>query len=297
MVAINVSLEAECEAECFYVHKNFITHYSPYFNAAFNGNFAEGQSQKLDLEDTEPHVFGTFVNWLYSQDIENAEGEVPDDSTLVNLWLLADKCLVPRLQNQVMRALDKRAKDKASNGVAASEPTSSVTGNAVGTGSAAASVAGAARSRAYREIIAAAGSSVSQEIVDATYARMVGQEAYRREARMLQQHARYPPPAPFECYQRLREAPVVRAPVTPRVKQDPALFHRVYENTTKDSKLRAYFVDVCSKSNVEDIEEDEADDYPHDMLVDIVNRMRRNDANKSKPVSDYYISEDTPKRG
>ena len=296
MVVINVSLEPGCEAESFYVHKNFITHYSPYFNAAFNGSFAEGQSQKMDLEDTEPHVFGTFVNWLYSQDIENAEGEVPDDATLVNLWLLADKCLVPKLQNQVMRALDKRARDKASTSVVASDQDRVTVGDAVHTGLAA-TLAGAARTRTYRDIIAAAGPSVSQDIIDATYARMIGQDSYRREARTMQHQARYYPSSTFDTYPKLSEPPVARVSPAPRIKQDPSLFHRVYENTTNESKLRAYFVDVCSKGNVEDIEEDEADDYPHDMLVDIVNRLRRSDANKLKPVSEYYVSEDTPKRG
>ena len=296
MVTINVSLDAECEVESFYVHKNFITHYSPYFNAAFNGSFAEGQTQKMSLEDTEPHVFGTFVNWLYSQEIENVDGEVPEDSTLINLWLLADKCLVPKLQNQVIRALDKRAKDSVPRNVVVAEAARVEATCAAGAG------IGLTRPRAYRDILMAAGGSVSQEILEATYARMIGPEAYRRETRVLQQHqARHQNSTSFDSScQRASETPVAArapAPVAPRVKQDPALFHRVYENTTKDSKLRAYFIDVCSKPNVEDIDEDEADDYPHDMLVDIINRMRRPNANKTKLVSEYYVNEDAPKRG
>lgn len=296
MVVINVSVEAGCEVESFYVHKNFITHYSPYFDAAFNGNFAEGQSQKLDLEDTEPHVFGTFVNWLYSQDIETAEGEVPEVSTLVNLWLLADKCLVPKLQNQVMHALDKSAADTALKSAVLSDEGRLDATLAAGIGiEGAATGAAATRARTYRDIFTAAGVPVPQEIMNATHARMMQHNAYIQHARIL--HGRNPITAPFNS--KSSETPVARAPTpTPmRVKQNPALFHRVYENTTKGSKLRAYFVDICSKANVQDIEDDEADDYPHDMLIDIVNRMKCHDANKSKPVSEYYVSEDIPKRG
>lgn len=285
MVTINVSLDQGCESESFFIHKNFITHYSPYFNAAFNGSFAEGQSQQLDLEDTEPHVFGTFVNWLYSQDIENAEGEVPDDSTLVNLWLLADRLLVPKLQNHVIRALARNDK-----------PTETPTADR--------SPAAYPASQNHRAHLA----SVQAH---AAYIRMVGHESHRQGGSHCQHlHSRTQPDRGPHCQrldnyrsQMARSAqsqetpPPAPAPAVPRVKQDPALFHRIYESTAKNSKLRAYFVDVCSKSNIDDIDDEDADDYPHDMLVDIVNRLRSANSGKPNIISDYYVSEEITKRG
>jgi len=62
MVTVDVSLDDQRQS--FLVRKNFTCHYSPFFDAPFNGNFVEGENQGLDLEDTNPMVFAIFVNWL-----------------------------------------------------------------------------------------------------------------------------------------------------------------------------------------------------------------------------------------
>jgi len=53
----------------FIVHKVFICHYSPYFDAAFNGDFVEGSTQAMDLEFTSIDAFALFVNWIYHPDL------------------------------------------------------------------------------------------------------------------------------------------------------------------------------------------------------------------------------------
>ena len=166
----------------------FVCHYSPVLDAAFNSGFVEGRTQTYELDDTRPGAFRFFVQWLYGQDIdlvgpytesfdaknvvltssdtdgegqgresgtgdeamreggaEAGEGvgeeeddeddtnEADDDNygvtaywsdehrkfgfqdpvyldqdlNLVHLWVLADKLLLPRLQNTAMRALRK----------------------------------------------------------------------------------------------------------------------------------------------------------------------------------------------
>lgn len=90
----------------FRVHKNYICHYSPYFEAAFNGNFVEGETQVLELDDTDPRIFGMFVNWIYTQELVNEEGNSPSCTSCINLWILADRLLVPSLQNQALVCLD-----------------------------------------------------------------------------------------------------------------------------------------------------------------------------------------------
>ncbi len=106
IVTVNVS-STDNETKPFQVHKNYICHYSPYFEAAFNGRFIEGETQVLDLDDTDPLVFGIFVNWLYTQTVVDEEGIFPSCSDCINLWILADRLLVPSLQNQSLAALDK----------------------------------------------------------------------------------------------------------------------------------------------------------------------------------------------
>jgi len=55
------------------VHKSFITFYSPFFKAAFDGPFEEGTRQTIQLEDVEAEPFEIFVQWLYSQNIANCK--------------------------------------------------------------------------------------------------------------------------------------------------------------------------------------------------------------------------------
>jgi hypothetical protein len=105
MVTINLKpLEQKRKRKVFVVHKNFICHYSPYFDAAFNGNFEEARSQALDLEDINPFMFEMFVSWIYTQDVCYPDGEA---GYLILLWLLAERFLVPRLQNQTLELLHK----------------------------------------------------------------------------------------------------------------------------------------------------------------------------------------------
>lgn len=114
MVTIKVSLD---EAEdTFAVHKNFICFYSPYFKAAFNGSFEEGESQTLNLEDASPSAFAIFVNWLYTQRIEEPNSDKLTMSNLLELWLLADRILIPRLQNETLAILNKARYEHYSGG-------------------------------------------------------------------------------------------------------------------------------------------------------------------------------------
>lgn len=89
------------ESPKFLIHKHLICYYSPFFSAAFNSNFKEGLSQEMTL-DVNLKAFGLFVNWLYNQVIVGASGEQPSLSTVAHLWILAERFLLPKLQNQAM---------------------------------------------------------------------------------------------------------------------------------------------------------------------------------------------------
>ncbi|KAF4627803.1 hypothetical protein G7Y89_g10347 [Cudoniella acicularis] len=87
------------------IHKNFICYYSLYFEAALNNNFVEGQTQEVQLDDVDHEVFNLFVTWIYGQKIRSSESEKLDINIILNLWLLADRLLVPKLQNEAMNYL------------------------------------------------------------------------------------------------------------------------------------------------------------------------------------------------
>ena len=94
----------------YLVHKSFACCYSPVLNAAFTGSFIEGQTQTYILEDTTPSAFERFVNWLYTQKIEAYDKKDENwgifFNNTVRLYVLAQKFLIPRLQNCVMDAID-----------------------------------------------------------------------------------------------------------------------------------------------------------------------------------------------
>jgi len=101
------------EVKSFPIHKEFACHYSPIFNAAFNSNFFEGQNQSYHLEETDEETLQLLLQWLYSKQLSIPEMQkngkrVPKDrtKTLVHLWILADKLLIPALMNNALQALD-----------------------------------------------------------------------------------------------------------------------------------------------------------------------------------------------
>jgi hypothetical protein len=102
----------------FIVHKEPACYHSPILDAAFNGNFVEGQTQTYRIEDTSPEAFRFFVQWLYRQELDLfqlkslavEEDEEPkqsydEDIALAELWVLAEKMAVPALQNLVIEKI------------------------------------------------------------------------------------------------------------------------------------------------------------------------------------------------
>jgi hypothetical protein len=90
------------------LHKSFVCHNSPYFEAAFNSALVEGQTQTLVYDKTTPEAFGLFAKWIYSKTIKDDDGKSPPPTEMVQLWVLADKILVPGLQNAAIRGLHER---------------------------------------------------------------------------------------------------------------------------------------------------------------------------------------------
>ena len=112
--------------EPFVIHKEVVCHYSPVLNACFNSEFIEGQKQTYNVDDIDKNAFRLFMQWLYTQNINlsahrnifsdfsktrfqphdcDATTRQSQEFALVQLWVLAEKYMIPTLQNYTIRIL------------------------------------------------------------------------------------------------------------------------------------------------------------------------------------------------
>ncbi|PMD52236.1 uncharacterized protein K444DRAFT_637423 [Hyaloscypha bicolor E] len=102
------------EAKSFLIHKDFACHYSPVLKAALNSNFIEGQTQSYRMEEDNHEAVHLLIHWFYTQVLDTQQpkerltGKPKDneDLALIQLWILADKLLIPELQNLVTGRID-----------------------------------------------------------------------------------------------------------------------------------------------------------------------------------------------
>ena len=81
----------------FHLHRELLCDRSDYFNAAFQGSFAESTSNELFLPDDDDEAFEFFVNWLYGATLRiNTVGQLHN---YLALLVLSEKILVEHLQN------------------------------------------------------------------------------------------------------------------------------------------------------------------------------------------------------
>ncbi|TVY73304.1 hypothetical protein LSUE1_G005518 [Lachnellula suecica] len=106
-----VTLEFGPEKVKFLIHKEFACHYSPVLKAAFNSEFLEGQTKVYTLDEPIEDTGRLFTHWIYTQQLSIIGFEhwnsKNTDMALVQLWVLADKLLIPQLQNQAIRELHR----------------------------------------------------------------------------------------------------------------------------------------------------------------------------------------------
>jgi hypothetical protein len=109
--------------QAFMVHKEHACQYSPVLDKAFNSTFKEGETQTYTIDDTTVGAFRMFVQWVYSQKLNVSvdhgdnwlalqhmrENQSPhicacikETFSLLQLWVLSEKLMVPLLQDVVM---------------------------------------------------------------------------------------------------------------------------------------------------------------------------------------------------
>lgn len=82
----------------WYLPKEVLTHCSPFFDAALNGNFSETSSKAVSLPEDDPFAFEMWAAWLSTGRLE----EYCDDICYVRAWKLGDKLVCPAFKDHVM---------------------------------------------------------------------------------------------------------------------------------------------------------------------------------------------------
>ena len=67
----------------------------------------EGGHNGLILKDIEEKVFHLLVHWLYTQRLDVADGEAKALILFTKLWLMADRFMMPALQNATIDRIAK----------------------------------------------------------------------------------------------------------------------------------------------------------------------------------------------
>lgn len=99
----------------FNVHKKILCNVAPYFEAVFEGGFAEAKDQALSLPDEDPVMFHHFQLWVYTGNLfakEETEAGISWES-LVGLYIFGEMRGIPDLQNAAIDVLiDKNSSSK-----------------------------------------------------------------------------------------------------------------------------------------------------------------------------------------
>ncbi|KAE9376530.1 hypothetical protein N431DRAFT_462359 [Stipitochalara longipes BDJ] len=103
---VTIIIGAEELSETFMVHKELICHYSSFFSAAFNSNFTEAATKTMTLSDIDVNDFGLLVHWFYTQQLDlDPKDRDANVLPLAKLWVLAERFLITKLQNNIMDKL------------------------------------------------------------------------------------------------------------------------------------------------------------------------------------------------
>ncbi|KAK4895765.1 hypothetical protein LTR27_006247 [Elasticomyces elasticus] len=94
--------------EEFVVHRGIAAACSSYFNAALKEDgFKEGIEGVVQLKDENAKVFEHFVCWIYTGKLPDQPAKGNNIDLLCELWLLADRRIVPLLMNQALEGLSE----------------------------------------------------------------------------------------------------------------------------------------------------------------------------------------------
>ncbi|KAM0181824.1 hypothetical protein ACHAPF_001348 [Botrytis cinerea] len=91
-------------SKTFVVHKNILCAASPVFEASFKPEWQEGVDATMKLPEDDPRYFAPLLYWIYNNEIVYPQGCSTIEG-LAEVYHLAEKYLMPRLQNDLIDSL------------------------------------------------------------------------------------------------------------------------------------------------------------------------------------------------
>ncbi|KAF2499024.1 hypothetical protein BU16DRAFT_557357 [Lophium mytilinum] len=106
-----VTLKVGPDAQPLSIHREMICQSSKYFTKAFKGGFKEAEENCIAFKDVEVLTAQRFMHWLYTNTLEDEEGDETGEVALspldlTHLYVFGDRYDVPELRNQIMRELE-----------------------------------------------------------------------------------------------------------------------------------------------------------------------------------------------
>lgn len=106
-----VFVDVGAEQKRYAMHKGLLCSRSGYFKAALTGKFREAEDQVVTLDDEEPETFRMFNAWLYTDVlVEDSDPLAISWSSMFNIYIFAEKRIIPLLQNAAIDAIIRASK-------------------------------------------------------------------------------------------------------------------------------------------------------------------------------------------
>ena len=93
------------DSHAFHVYKELVCYDSPFFKAALEGNFKEGDEQTVSLPEDDVGTFKIYQTWLNTTQLRYNFDQVESWLCFAKLWVFADKIGSNALKNETIDAI------------------------------------------------------------------------------------------------------------------------------------------------------------------------------------------------
>lgn len=96
-----IALSPEGRTKKFFIHKELLCYYSPYYRTLLSGRWEDGKRRRSFVVETTQPALALFVKWLYTNDLTDAMGMKRWDD-LAEVYTFASPSLVIALQRDII---------------------------------------------------------------------------------------------------------------------------------------------------------------------------------------------------